>query len=130
MGKNFETAADFARDVVRRARDGWVNEAVTVAGKAVQVKAYGKWVQALVVNGGPRHSSEFGTQRDMREFITTAVVDAAEAYYRGCPMQRTGLTSDGQPQWEAMVPGRPGVFGATTREELEEWIDEMLGGGA
>ena len=68
MEQHYESAADFAADVVRNAKAGWVNGQFDVNGSVVGIKAHGKWVQRMNVHcltdGG-----EFRTQKAMREFI-------------------------------------------------------------
>ena len=67
-----DTAETYAADCVAMAQKGWINGTETIEGKTVGIKAHGKWIQRIEVNG-MRDSGEFGTQRDMREFIITAI---------------------------------------------------------
>lgn len=76
MKQNCETATAYADAVVKLARSGWVNGTDTVNGKTVAIKAHGKWLQRLTVNGGPYVSGEFRTQRAMKEFIVAAINNA------------------------------------------------------
>ena len=70
---DYATVEEYAKDVVKQARDGWVNGTATVAGKSIGVKAHGKWIQRITVNGVPYGSGEFRTQKEMREFIVNFI---------------------------------------------------------
>lgn len=68
MKQQYANPEEFAKDVVKHTKDGWVNGQFTVGTTVVAIKAYGLWVQRMNVHcltdGG-----EFRTQKAMREFI-------------------------------------------------------------
>jgi hypothetical protein len=73
----FNTIEDFVKAVntARRSFKGtWYCFVGTVAGKAVKLKAYGKWLQVLDING-IRHGDSTGqpTVKDFKEKLTNSL---------------------------------------------------------
>ena len=72
MKQHYESAADFAADVVRNAKTGWINGQFDVNGSTVGIKAYGKWIQRINVHC-LTDGAEFRTQKAMRDYIVNFI---------------------------------------------------------
>lgn len=75
MKKIYTTAEDFAKEFVREATQSkglWVGGTFEVEEKVVSIKAFNKWVQRVECNG-VQDGQDFGTQREMRDWIVRFV---------------------------------------------------------